>query len=51
MDVLPAAQERRNRGDDTLIGNDDGTPDKLNGEDGFDDCLFGGGDELDNCEM
>ena len=52
-------------GDDVMISADDGTVidddrdvapgnpnevDKVNGGDDFDDCLFGAGDEINNCE-
>jgi len=37
-------------GDDVMISSDDGEVDKVNGGDDFDDCLFGAGDEVSNCE-
>jgi Ca2+-binding RTX toxin-like protein len=37
-------------GDDVMISVDDEEVDKVNGGDDFDDCLFGAGDELSNCE-
>ena len=38
-------------GDDTVISSDDKEIDKLDGGDGFDDCLISGGDELWFCEF
>src|SRR5258707_395660 len=37
-------------GDDVMISSDDDSVDKVNGGDDFDDCLFGAGDEVNNCE-
>ncbi|MDQ1568416.1 MAG: hypothetical protein QOF96_3296, partial [Actinomycetota bacterium] len=37
-------------GDDVMISSDDNSVDKVNGGDDFDDCLFGAGDEVNNCE-
>src|SRR5882762_9299389 len=37
-------------GDDVMISSDDAEVDKVNGGDDFDDCLFGAGDEVNNCE-
>ena len=36
--------------DDVMISSDDDSVDKVNGGDDFDDCLFGAGDEINNCE-
>jgi hypothetical protein len=33
-----------------MISSDDTSVDKVNGGDDFDDCLFGPGDEVNNCE-
>jgi Ca2+-binding RTX toxin-like protein len=38
------------RDDDTLVGVDDEEGDRLDAGEGFDDCLFGGGDILVSCE-
>ena len=37
-------------GDDIVISSDDKEIDKLDGGDGFDDCLISAGDELYFCE-
>ena len=37
-------------GEDVMISADDDQFDKVDGGDDFDVCLFGGGDELANCE-
>jgi len=37
-------------GDDVMISGDDDSIDKVDGGYDMDDCIFGAGDELANCE-
>jgi len=37
-------------GDDVIVGSDDDEIDKLDGGNGFDDCVVSKGDEVHNCE-